>query len=123
MMSGMLPTTNTGQLLRNAVLFGRMLRLLGVEVTPTQMVDLVDSLHHVDIGRRSDFKHSARAVLINRREHIPLFDEAFDLFWQARNEGELLELDLGSLIQKKQEQQEVEVYRRNASEGETPGKP
>lgn len=108
----------TGQLLRNAVLFGRMLRAFGIEVTPTQMVDLVDSLHYVDIGRRSDFKHSARAVLVNQREHIPLFDEAFDLFWQARNEGELLELDLGSLL-KKHQQEEIELYRRTPSASES----
>jgi uncharacterized protein with von Willebrand factor type A (vWA) domain len=110
---------SSGQLLRNAVLFGRLLRGLGVEVTPTQLVDLVDSLHHVDIGRRADFKHSARAVLINRREHIPLFDEAFDLFWQARNSGELLELDLSALLQQ-QQQPEVEIYRRTPSAGEVP---
>ncbi len=117
-MSAMVSTNNSGQLLRNTVLFGRLLRALGMEVTPIQMVDLVESLHHVDIGRRSDFKHSALAVLVNRREQIALFDEAFDLFWQARNEGELLELDLGSLL-KQQQQQEVEVYRRNPAEGET----
>lgn len=109
-----------GQLLRNSVLFGRLLRALGVEVTPTQLVDLVESLQHVNMRSRRDFKHSARAVLINRREHIPLFDEAFDLFWQARNEGELLELDLSTLLQQQQEQQEVEVYRRNAADGEAP---
>ncbi|HRW07129.1 MAG TPA: VWA domain-containing protein [Caldilineaceae bacterium] len=108
----------SGQLLRNAVLFGRMLRALGIEVTPTQMVDLVDSLHFVDIRSRRDFKHSARAVLVNQREQIPLFDEAFDLFWQARREGELLELDLGTLLQKHQ-QQEMELYRRNPSAGES----
>ena len=112
------PEPQTGQLLRNAVLFGRMLRALGIEVTPTQMVDLVDSLHHVDIRSRRDFKHSARAVLVNQREQIPLFDEAFDLFWQARNEGELLELDLGTLL-KKHQQQEMELYRRNPTAGES----
>lgn len=102
----------SGNLLRNCVLFGRMLRALGVEITPTQMVDLVDSLQYVDIGSRQDFKHSARTVLINRREHLPLFEEAFDLFWQAREQNTLLELDLGQLLQKQQEQK-LEVYRRS----------
>lgn len=113
-------SANGGQLLRNAVLFGRMLRALGIEVTPTQMVDLVDSIHHVNIRSRADFKHSARAVLVNQREQIPLFDEAFDLFWQARNEGELLELDLGSLLTKHQ-QQEMELYRRSPTANESDG--
>jgi len=102
----------SGNLLRNCVLFGRMLRALGVEITPTQLVDLVDSLHYVDIGSRQDFKNSARTVLISHHEHLPLFDEAFDLFWQARGNDALLELDMGQLIQKQPEQQKLEIYRR-----------
>jgi uncharacterized protein with von Willebrand factor type A (vWA) domain len=97
-----------GKLLRNCVLFGRLLRSVGVEVTPTQMVDLVDSLQHVDIGSRRDFKYSARAVLVNRREHLELFDQAFDLFWQARDQDELASLDLGLFI-RKQEQPQQEI--------------
>ncbi len=104
-------STQSGNLLRNCVLFGRMLRTLGVEITPSQMVDLVDSLQYVNIGSRQDFKNSARAVLINRREQLPLFDEAFDLFWQARGESTLLGLDIGQLLQKQQEK--LEVYRRD----------
>jgi hypothetical protein len=97
-----------GQLLRNCVLFGRLLRALGVEVTPTQIVDLVEALRHVDIGHKRDFKHSARAVLINRREHLPIFDEAFDLFWRARETG-LTELDLGTLLGQSREQQQKKM--------------
>ena len=87
-----------GQLLRNCVLFGRMLRAIGVEITPTQLVDLVDSLRYVNIGSRQDFKNSASTVLISKREHLPLFDQAFDLFWQARGQNTLLEMDLGQLL-------------------------
>lgn len=106
-------STTTGNLLSNCVLFGRMLRALGVEITPTQMVDLVDSLRYVNIGSRQDFKNSARTVLISRREHLPLFDEAFDLFWRARGKTALLQLDLSELLQKQEKQkQQEEVYRR-----------
>ena len=82
-------------LLRNLLHFGRLLRALGIEVTPPQIVDLVESLKHVDLGRREDFKNAARTVLVNHPEHLPLFERAFDLFWQARDETELLELSLG----------------------------
>ncbi|MEZ4864093.1 MAG: VWA domain-containing protein [Caldilineaceae bacterium] len=112
----------SGNLLRNCVLFGRMLRALGVEIRPTQMVDLVDSLHYIDIGNRQDFKNSARTVLINHREHLPLFDEAFDLFWQARGQGTLLELDMGKFLQKQQQEKKMEVYRRSP-ESENQEKP
>lgn len=94
-----------GNLLRNCVLFGRMLRVLGVEIRPTQMVDLVNSLNYIEIGRRQDFKNSARAILINQREQLPLFDQAFDLFWQAHSQGTLLEINMGSLLRKNQQQQ------------------
>lgn len=110
----------SGNLLRNCVLFGRMLRALGVEITPTQIVDLVDSLQYVAIGSRQDFKNSARAVLISRREHLPLFDEAFDLFWRAHGNEALLELDLGRLLQKQQEPQKLEVYRRQPDKDQLP---
>ncbi|MCE7983930.1 MAG: VWA domain-containing protein [Caldilinea sp. CFX5] len=103
----------TGQLFRNCVLFGRMLRAIGIEITPTQMVDLVDSLRYVNIGNRQDFKNSARTVLISKREHLPLFDQAFDLFWQVRGRNTLLEMDLGQLLQQQQEPQKLEVYRRS----------
>ena len=112
-----------GQLLRNCVLFGRMLRAIGVEITPTQMVDLVDSLRYVNIGSRQDFKNSARTVLISKREHLPLFDQAFDLFWQARGQNTLLEMDLGQLLQQQQEPQKMEVYRRSPLDDNKPPPP
>jgi uncharacterized protein with von Willebrand factor type A (vWA) domain len=89
-----------GHLLRNLLLFGRMLRDLGLDVTPTQIVDLVEALGHIKIRRREDFKHAARTVLVNRREQLALFDRAFDLFWQARERGELARLDLVDLLQR-----------------------
>ncbi len=99
-----------GQLLRNIVLFGRLLRALGIPVTPTQIVDFVHALHYVDLRSREDVKHAARAILVNRREHWPLFDRAFDLFWQARSENTLQELDLGHLLRRVQ-RKEVEIIR------------
>lgn len=100
-----------GHLLRNMLLFGRLLRALGIDVTPTQIIDLVGALEHIDLRRREDFKNAARTILVNRQEHLELFDRAFDLFWQARMRGELAEMDLGHLLQRKlnkpQEQQPI----------------
>lgn len=94
--------TASGNLLRNAVLFGRLLRSLGINVTPTQVVDVVGSLNHIHIGSRSDFKNGLRPLLINRREQIPLFDAAFDLFWVAREKDDLDKLEFLSLQRKRQ---------------------
>lgn len=72
-----------GHLLRHLVLFTRLLRLVGVPVTPDQLVDLVQALPLLDLRRREEVKDAARAMLVTSREQAILFDSAFDLFWQA----------------------------------------
>lgn len=93
--------TPEGNLLRNTVLFGRLLRSLGMDVTPTQVVDVVESLNHLHIGNRTDFKNALRTLLVNQRQQIVLFDAAFDLFWVARADNELNSLDMSSLRRKR----------------------
>ena len=75
------------ELLRNLVLFARLLRTAGIEVTPDQIIALAAALDHIDLRSREDFKNGARAILVSRRDHLALFDRAFDLFWQAWTEG------------------------------------
>ena len=72
----------SGQFLHNLVLFGRVLRRLGLDVNPGRMMDLVSTLDHIEIGNKSDFYHAARALLVHEREDLALFDEAFELFWR-----------------------------------------
>jgi uncharacterized protein with von Willebrand factor type A (vWA) domain len=99
---------NSGHLLRNCLRFGRLLREIGIQVTPTQMVDLAESLRHIEIGNRQDFKNAARALLINRREQVELFDRAFDLFWQPHAADLLRELDLDLVRQQQQERKNLQ---------------
>jgi len=107
-----------GHLLRNILLFGRLLRAVGVKSTPTQILDLAESLDHVDIRSREDFKNSARTILITRPEHIPLFDQAFDLFWQAHDKEALLDMDLGDLLRKTSQTEEKVEMAPPKKEGE-----
>ena len=79
-----------GNLLRQCVLFGRLLRQLGVPVTPAQTVDLSAALHFIEIGRKQDFRLCAQAIFVSRREHLPAFDSAFDIFWRVRNADEVV---------------------------------
>ncbi|MDE2977988.1 MAG: VWA domain-containing protein [Acidobacteriota bacterium] len=92
-----------GHLLRNIVLFGRLLRVGSLDVTPTQLRDWVAALELVDLARKSDVKAAARAVLVSRRRDLPWFDKAFELFWQARDPRELEQLELGLMIQRRTE--------------------
>jgi uncharacterized protein len=72
----------SGQLLRNLLLFGRVLRGLGLDVNPGRMMDLVTALDHIEIGNKADFFYAARTLLVHEREDLELFDEAFELFWR-----------------------------------------
>ncbi len=88
------------QLLRNLVLFGRLLRRLGVDATLRQVLTLVDALDHVALARRRDVKDAARTVLVHRREQIEVFDRAFDLFWSAGALKPRERIDLGRLLRR-----------------------
>ena len=86
----------SGNLLRNLLLFGRVLRALGLDVDPGRMIDLVTALGMIDIGRRSDFYFAARGLLVQRKEDIARFDEAFEFFWRSRGKN-LTSMDLRAL--------------------------
>jgi uncharacterized protein with von Willebrand factor type A (vWA) domain len=77
----------SGQFLHNLLLFGRILRRLGLDINPGRMMDLVSALDHIEIGRKSDFYYAARTLLVHEREDLALFDEAFELFWRKPAES------------------------------------
>ena len=72
----------SGQFLHNLLLFGRVLRRLGLDINPGRMMDLVSALDYIEIGNKPDFYFAARTLLVHEREDLPLFDEAFELFWR-----------------------------------------
>jgi len=72
-----------GNLLRNLVLFVRLLRTVGVPASPDQVVDLVRALPWLDLRCRDELKDAARATLVTSREQAAVFDRTFDLFWRA----------------------------------------
>jgi uncharacterized protein with von Willebrand factor type A (vWA) domain len=84
-------------LLHNLLLFSRILHALGMEVSPGRMVEIQEAFVHVPIGHKTDFYHTLRTFLVKRKQDLPLFDQAFDLFWRTRFEGDTL-LDLDSLF-------------------------
>lgn len=72
------------QFLRNVVLFARVLRRAGMTVGTGQILDLTRALEVIDVGSREDFYHTARVILVGRREDLPVFDALFNLFWNSR---------------------------------------
>ena len=88
--------SNSGHLLHNLLLFGRLLRGLGLDVNPGRMIDLVQALSYIEIGRKDEFYTAACSLLVHRREDISLFDAAFEMFWRKPADG-WTTLGLGAL--------------------------
>ncbi len=72
-----------GYLLGHLLRFGNLLRVMGVEVSTRQVLDLVEALEHVPITDRRDFYVTCKALLVNRREDFLVFDQAFHHFWHG----------------------------------------
>jgi uncharacterized protein with von Willebrand factor type A (vWA) domain len=87
----------SGNLLRNLVLFARLLRSVGVPASPDQLVDLVRALPLLDLRRKDEFKDASRATLVTSREQAAVFDRTFDndVWWQTAD-AQVLE-PVGSL--------------------------
>ena len=86
----------SGRFLHNLLLFGRVLRRLGLDVHTGRMLDVVEVLDYVSVGRKRDFQQALRTLLVHRRQDLPLFDEAFQVFWRPRKKDQTT-MDLRSL--------------------------
>lgn len=85
-----------GHLLHNFILFGRVLRGIGMDVNTARMMDLMSALRFVDITVKADVKNTARCLLVHAPEDGPLFDQAFEMFWK-KTPGEWRKVDLPAL--------------------------
>jgi len=83
-------------LLPNLIHFGRLLHRLGLDVPAGRICDVAEALAYVDLGCRSDFYHTLRCLLLYRVQDLPLFDDAFRVFWR-RPHGDWTETDLHAM--------------------------
>lgn len=74
-------------LVHNLLVFGRLLRRLGLEVHVGRLLDVVTALQYVDVGVRDEVFHTCRSLLVYRHEDLPVFDRAFDAFWRRGGVG------------------------------------
>ena len=49
-----------------------------------QILDFTRALDIIDIGNRDDVYHTARVILVGRREDLVVFDTLFNVFWTSR---------------------------------------
>jgi len=66
----------------NIVAFGRLLRDAGLAVTPEQTRVFGEAMARIGTSNRRDVKAAGRAIFVQRREEIGVYDDAFDLFFR-----------------------------------------
>ncbi len=77
-------TALDSRIVENIVYFGRTLRKAGLPVGPASIVDAVRAIEVAGIGSREDFYWTLHAVFVRKRDQLPVFDEAFRVFWRTR---------------------------------------
>lgn len=95
-----------GQLLHNLILFGRVCRALGMNVTPNRMMEVARALEHIELGNKADFYHALRTFMVTHPKEFEYFEEAFDIFWRRPTDNwttiDLRPFESESLQKKKQ---------------------
>ena len=76
-----------GALPANLQGFGRLLRRAGLPVGPGETLAAMEALTRVPLDSRRQVHAALRAVMVHRREHLELFDQAFLLYWSNPEAG------------------------------------
>ena len=107
-----------GTILSNLLMFGEVLRRLGLDVGSGNILDLVRATEFVPLGgNRNDFRLAARAMLVHRRSDLELFDEAFQVFWRRPAHGRSMR-DLRSMGEERRYRTpRVMPHREDTSDG------
>ena len=111
-----------GALAANLEAFGRLLRRAGLPVGPNETLAAMEALTLVPLDDRRQVHAALRAVMVRRRAHFEIFDQAFLLYWRnpeaARNAAAMALLD-GA----KKEKAKPPPGSRRLSEAQTPRQP
>ncbi len=73
-----------GALAINIMHFARALRAAGLPIGPGAALDAISAVEVAGVRNRADFRAALEAVLVKKREHSPVFDAAFRIFWRRR---------------------------------------
>jgi uncharacterized protein with von Willebrand factor type A (vWA) domain len=65
--------------------FAKLLHDAGMEAGPRRLTDATRALNHIDLKRQPDFRSALRTVFVSRKEDLPTFEAAFDIFWAPPN--------------------------------------
>ena len=94
------PAEPADHLVTNFLHFARLLRSLGLAVTPDRMDTALRALSVVDLRQRTEVREGLRTVLTDRREQHGAFTAAFDLFWRPGIVAAGARIELGELLRR-----------------------
>lgn len=109
----------------NVVHFARLLRGAGLGVGPGQALAAAEALSLTGVSDRAAVREALFATLVTRREQIPIFDQAFELFWRDPKFGQRAMAMLMPLVKPEAEAAKAAGTRRLAealNEGRAPAK-
>ncbi|MCY4528673.1 MAG: VWA domain-containing protein [Chloroflexi bacterium] len=86
----------SGHILHNLLLFGRLLRRMGLDVHVGRMLDAVAVIDDIGLAKKGDFRATLRTLLVHRKDDLALFDEAFEVFWRQPKDPQTT-MDLRSM--------------------------
>ncbi|AFK53011.1 vWA domain-containing protein [Tistrella mobilis] len=78
----MIQDGTSGRLPANIGRFARLLRRAGIAIGPGDVLVAAAAVAAVDMASRTQVHAALKATLVKRREHLPLFEQAFDVFWR-----------------------------------------
>ena len=61
--------------------FARLLHDAGLEAGPRRLTNATRALTFIDLKQERDFRSALRTVFVSRKDEIPTFEAAFDIFW------------------------------------------
>ena len=75
-------TAPAGHFADNLLAFTRLLRRTGLPLGPGEAIAGLEALTEIDLAERRQVHAALRAVMVHKREHFEIFDQAFQLFWR-----------------------------------------
>lgn len=95
-----------GRLADNIMHFARLLRGAGLAIGTGRVLDALAAVEMAGIASREDFYWTLASVLIDRRESLDIFDQAFRLYWR---DPQVMEKMLHTLLPKARSRAEPAV--------------
>ena len=80
--SAVLTDHSDDRLADNILLFARTLRSAGLAIGTSQVIEALIAVVRVGIERRDDLYWALRAVLVKQPAHMPVFNQAFHLYFR-----------------------------------------